>query len=89
MNSVHVCMPHAGADIVGGEELIQSIIEGGQAAINFDRLVATPDMMRPLARAGRVLGPLGLMPNPKVSSECGCVAEMGVLMSDGWPLRPP
>ncbi|KAF5835991.1 50S ribosomal protein L1 [Dunaliella salina] len=57
-----------GVEVLGDEELIQEIIEKGEPAVKFDRLVATPAFMKPLARAGRVLGPLGLMPNPKVGT---------------------
>ncbi|MBI4515076.1 MAG: 50S ribosomal protein L1 [Deltaproteobacteria bacterium] len=63
----------AGADVVGGEELVKKISEEGW--LEFDKAIATPDMMGLVGRIGKVLGPRGLMPNPKVGTVTFDVAK--------------
>jgi large subunit ribosomal protein L1 len=64
----------AGADVVGAEDLVQKV-QGGE--INFDRCIATPDLMPLVGRLGKVLGPRGMMPNPKVGTVTMDVASAG------------
>jgi len=62
----------AGADFAGGDDLVQKIAGGW---LDFDRVIASPDMMGKLGRIGRVLGPRGLMPNPKLGTVTADVAK--------------
>ena len=62
----------AGADFVGGEDMVQKILEGWT---DFDAVIATPDMMRSAGKLGKILGPRGLMPNPKTGTVTFEVAQ--------------
>ena len=63
----------AGADFVGGEDMVEKIQK--ENWVDYDAIIATPDMMRSLSRLGKILGPRGLMPNPKTGTVTTDVAR--------------
>ena len=77
----------AGADFVGGDDMVQKITEGWT---DYEAVIATPDMMKSAGRLGKVLGPRGLMPNPKtgtVTFRCGARGEGDQGRQSGVPSR--
>ena len=72
----------AGADIVGGDEFVEQIKSGD---LNFEKLICTPGMMIKLSKLGKVLGPKGLMPNPKLGSVSENIKQACLIFSDTEP----
>ena len=70
----------AGADVVGSDDLIKKI-EDGQ--LNFDRIIASPDMMSTVSKVAKILGPKGLMPNPKMGTVSSNVGDAVKLANSG------
>lgn len=73
----------AGADLVAGEELIEKISAKGGSALKFDILVATPEIMPKLAPVAKILGPKGLMPNPKTETVTTKIKETVLALKKG------
>ena len=73
----------AGADVVGGAELVQSILDGGGGSLAFDKCIATPEMMPRLSKVARILGPRGMMPNPKLGTVTDNVGQAVALLKRG------
>eukprot|EP00887_Chlorella_sp_A99_P002182 scaffold21.g2182.t1 len=73
----------AGAEVVGSDDLIADIQASGGSGLAFDKCIATPDMMPKLGRVARILGPRGLMPNPKLGTVTPNVAEAVGMMKRG------
>ena len=73
----------AGADVIGGEELVQQIQASGGSNLNFDKAVAVPVMMSKISKIARILGPRGLMPNPKLGTLSTDIREAIRLLKTG------
>lgn len=74
---------HVGADVVGGEDLVAQIQSSGSSSLNFDKAVAVPAMMPKLSKIARILGPRGLMPNPKLGTLSTDIKEAIRLLKTG------
>ena len=70
----------AGADLAGSENLVEEIMAG---KINFDKLISTPSMMSKMGKLGKILGPKGLMPNPKLGTVTSDIKKTVKLIKDG------